>query len=128
MKMNLDRAQTGFAKSLLAGISAVLLFSGCAGNRPISSQERTPSSGEIWDAWSSRYRSALSAATTGKTPAERAQALELLISVAVRAPNSQAQAIVVRDACILAAAEADSAVLTRLDCKAGALRGLLGAD
>lgn len=115
------------AKVALAG-AALAALTGCAGSRSVKSDPYVPTTSELWDSWGSGYLAALAAQTTAGTPAERTKVLDRLVDFVERAPGAKAREMATKDACIFAASEGDAAVLQRLDCENGALRGLLGGE
>lgn len=103
----------------ILGVTATL--TACAGGRQLATHQ--PETPEIWGA---KYKASLTAHAVAKTPADLAAAIDGLVLAAETAPTGEAEIMATRDACLAAAAAADGAVLTKLNCETGVLKNLIG--
>jgi len=101
----------------------LMTLAACAGGRQLAS-----TSGETPEEWGEKYKTRLLAHSAARTPAELAAAIDALVLSAETAPTREAQTMATRDACLAAVAAADAAVVTKLNCEAGALKDLLGGN
>ena len=108
----------------MIALLGLLALTGCAGSRQALQAELSPEQKLV--EWCEKDKAALVAHSSAKTPAELTLAIDNLVTVAEAAPIPEAREMAVRDACLAAAAVGDEAVLTRLNCEAGALNKLLG--
>lgn len=105
----------------LAILTVTVPLTACAGGRQLATHQA-----EAPEIWGAKYKTSLIAHSIAKTPVELAAAIDGLVLAAETAPTDEAQLMATRDACLAAAAAADGAVLTKLNCEAGALKNLIG--